>query len=569
MTEHVFLLNIGVALVAALLGGILAKLVKLPVLIGYLVAGIAIGPYTPGIFANPEAVRLVASLGVALLMFAVGVHFSLAELRAVQRVALLGGGMQIVGTTVLGALIGLAFGWGLYGGLFLGCALSLSSTAVMMKVLEERGELGTAHGSILMGILVVQDFSLVAMIAILPALGTLSTHGFGAFAQIGFALLRAALFIGVTVLLATRFVPAFLHQIARLGSRELFLLTTVCICLLTAKAAEIAGLGLELGAFIAGIMISETDFAHEVFAQVRPLRDVFASLFFVSVGMLLNPKFILHNWLVVSVVVLAILLGKSVLSALAVYVLGWNGRTSLLVGAGLAQVGEFSFVLATVGSARKLIPAQIGDVVLSAALITLLVAPFVYKGAVPLYNRLNRIPVLSRRLNRQDEVMAEGEACPVERDVVILGYGRVGRYVSEALRASNIGHIVVDYDADAIRALAEAGVETLYGDASSQTVLERARPECLKLAIVALSDADVTEMTLHNIKRLAPELPIVVRVHRGEDIPRMRKAGAQAVIHGEFEAGTEMIRQSMGRLGVADGEVVRYVEKVRQQRYRS
>lgn len=568
MNSHTLLVHIGTALLAALIGGTIARVMRLPVLIGYLAAGIAVGPYTPGIFANPEALQLVAHVGVALLMFAVGVHFSLDELRSVQRVALVGGGMQILGTTLLGVLIGLGFGWGLYGGLFLGCALSLSSTAVMMKMLEERGELGTNHGSVMLGILVIQDFSLVAMIAVLPALASLSTQGVSALAGIGYALLRAILFIGLTVLLATRAVPALMQRVAKFGSQELFLLLVVCLCLLTAKAAEVAGLGLELGAFIAGIVISETDFAHEVFSEIRPLRDVFASLFFVSVGMLLNPAFVFRHGLAVGTVVLGILMGKSLISALAVYSLGWHGRTAILVGAGLGQIGEFSFVLATIGSSRKLIPAEIGDILLSAALITLLLAPFLYQGAVPLYNRLNRIPVLSRWLNRQTEGMEDSEPCPTDARVAILGYGRVGRYVSDSLLAKGIRHIVVDYDAEAIQKLKEAGVQAVYGDASSETVLEQAQTSCIELAVVALPDASVTEMALQTLKQLAPELPIVVRVHRGIDIPRMRQAGAAAVIHGEFEAGTEMIRQSLDRLGVPDKDVDTYIENVRQRRYR-
>ncbi len=569
MNSHALLMHIGIALLAALVGGAAARLLRLPILIGYLVAGIAIGPYTPGIFADPQALQLVAHVGVALLMFAVGVHFSLDELRSVQRVALLGGGLQIVGTTILGVLLGMALGWGVYGGLFLGCALSLSSTAVMMKVLEERGEQGTGHGSVMLSILVVQDFSLVAMIAILPALASVSSNGAGALLSVLFAALRAALFIGITALLATRAVPALMHRVAKSGSKELFLLLVVCLCLLAAKAAEAAGLGLELGAFIAGIVISETDFAHEVFSQIRPLRDVFASLFFVSIGMLLNPQFVLHNWVAVGSVVLAIVLGKSLISMLAVYALGWHGRTAILVGAGLAQIGEFSFVLATIGSSQKLIPAAIGNTILSAALITLLLAPFVYQSAVPLYNCLSRVPALARRLNRQTEAAPEPEECPTAIHVLVLGYGRVGRYVSDALNAKGIGHIVADYDAEAIKRLKAAGVRTVYGDASSETVLAQTQPTCLQLAVVALPDADVTEMAVRTLKRMAPKLAIVARVHRGMDILRMRAAGAEGVVHAEFEAGTEMIRQSLERLGVTGTEAGAYIEEVRQNRYRA
>jgi CPA2 family monovalent cation:H+ antiporter-2 len=569
VNEHIFLLNIGVALVAALLGGTLARALRLPILVGYLAAGIVVGPHTPGWVAHVTAVNLVAEIGVILLMFAVGVHFSLDDLRAVKRTALIGGGLQIAGTTALGWLLGLTFGWGIYGGLFLGCALALSSTAVMMKVLEERGEQGTAHGKVMLGILIVQDLTLVAMIALLPALASVSTNGMGALNEIGWAVLKAGAFIAVTVLLAMRLVPALLHRIARLGSPELFLMTVVCICLLTAMVADVAGLGLELGAFMAGIVVSESDYAHEVFAQIRPLRDVFASLFFVSVGMLLNPAFLRSHLVPVALVVGLIVFGKSLLSFLVVYMMGWHGRTAVLAGLGLAQIGEFSFVLATVGSARKLIPDEIASVILSAALITLFLAPFLFQAAPPLYTRLNRMAGLSRWLNRQGALPEQADG--LEEDlcrVLVLGYGRIGRYVSDALRAKGVPHLVVDYDANALRRLRDSGVPTLYGDASSATVLKQTRPERMQLAIIALPESAVAEMTLRAIKRLSPQLPVLVRVHRGVDIPLMREAGADAVIHAEFEAGTEMIRQSLNRLGFPDIEVDAYLLAVRQHRYR-
>jgi monovalent cation:H+ antiporter-2, CPA2 family len=519
--------------------------------------------------ANREAVEPVAELGVAFLMFAVGVHFSLKELRALWRTAVFGGGLQILGTTLLGIGVGMSLGWGVYGGLFLGCALALSSTAVMMKVLEERGEQGTTHGSVMLGILVVQDLSLVLMIVLLPALAQISTQGPGALNEVAIALVKAVAFLGAILLLAVAGIPALMHQVAKTGSRELFLILVICLCLATSVAADAAGLGLELGAFLAGLMISETDYAHEAFSQVRPLRDVFASLFFVSVGMLLQPRFVLENTLPVVVVVAAIVLGKSLITFLAVYLQGWHGRTALLTGLGLAQIGEFSFVLATVGSSRNLIPEQISGVLLSAALITLLLAPFLFSAADPLYHWLNRRARLSAFLNRQDKAESLEAHDSGERPrVLIAGYGRVGRYVSNALRAKSVPHRVLDYDASALAALNGQGVSVLFGDASSQTVLEQADLGAMELAVVALPEADTTEMTVRALKRMAPSLPVVARVHRGIDIPRLRNAGADAVIHAEFEAGTEMIRQSLDRLRFADKEVDTYIEEVRQHRYR-
>lgn len=570
MNQHTFLLNVGVALLAALLGGTLARLLRLPVLIGYLAAGIVVGPHTPGMVAQPETVKILAELGVVLLMFAVGVHFSLDELRTVQRTALLGGGLQILGTTTLGILLGLALGWGLYGGLFLGCALSLSSTVVMMRVLEERGEQGTTHGKIMLGILIVQDLSLVAMISLLPALPALSAQGIGALKEVFFAAAKAGLFIGVTLLLAMRVVPALLNRMARTGSPELFLLSVICICLLTATAADFTGLGLELGAFMAGIVVSESDYAHEVFSQIRPLRDLFASLFFVSVGMLLDPAFLASHAVAVASVVALIVLGKSLLTFALMYALGWHGRTAILTGLGLAQIGEFSFVLATVGSGRNLIPSEISNVILAAALITLFCAPFLFQAAAPLYNRLNQIPALSAWLNRQKETQIETRPTTREKSrALILGYGRIGRYVSNALIAKEIPHTIVDYDVNALKGLQGTIARTLYGDASSLTVLEQTHPQEMELAIVALPEAEVAEMAVRALKKMAPDLPVVARVHRGIDIPSMRKAGADAVIHAEFEAGTEMIRQCLDRLGRPDREVDAYLQEVRLQRYRT
>jgi CPA2 family monovalent cation:H+ antiporter-2 len=568
-----FLGQIGIVLVAALIGGLVARALRLPVLIGYLIAGIVVGPHTPGIIAHENAVSAVADLGVALLMFTVGVQFSLDELNHVRKTALVGGGAQIVGTILLGILLGLAFGWGVYGGLFLGCAIALSSTAVMLKVLEERGELGTSHGNVMLGMLVVQDLSLVLMIVLLPALAALQTEGISALTNVGMALLKAFLFLGITVLMATRGAPALLNRVAKTGSRELFLLTVVCLCLVAGYSADRLGLGLALGAFLAGIVVSESGFAQEVFSQIRPLRDVFASIFFVSVGMLLDPKFLAANWIPVASVVVTILLGKTLVTMIPLRLLGWQGKTVILAGMGLAQIGEFSFVLATVGASLKIIDAKIAGVILASALITILIAPFFFSAAGHVYQAVNRVPQLARLLN-QPAGKEEPENAPDVHDVrqrekvIILGAGRVGRYVSDALHAKNVPHVVVDYDVNVAPRLRENGARVIFGDVTSETVMAQAKPESAVLAVIALPEAATTEIAIRLLKKIAPKLPVVARVHRGNDIPRMRKAGADAVIHAEFEAGTEMIRQGLDRLGFVDAEVDNYINQVRQHRYR-
>jgi CPA2 family monovalent cation:H+ antiporter-2 len=566
--EQRFLINVAVALVAAIVGGTLARKLGLPVLVGYLAAGIVVGPYTPGWFADEASVRALADIGVALLVFAVGVQFSLRQLVEVRRIALIGGGAQILATILLGTLLGLALGWGLYGGVFLGCALAHSSTAVMMRILEEGGELGSGHGAAMLSVSIVQDLSLVVMVALLPSLAALTTEGPAILADVAVALLRALIAVGVTLLLALRIVPWILGRMAATGSRELFILVVVTICLLAAYAAQLAGLSLAIGAFLAGLVISESDFAHEAFSQVRPLRDVFASLFFVSIGMLLNPAFVLDHAGAVAAVVAMILVGKALVSAVPVYLAGAHGRTALLAGLGLAQIGEFSYILTAVGIERDLIPEEMSSVILSSSLVTLLASPFLFSAGDRLYRSLNGIPVLSRWLNRPptSEPAAASEG-GIQARVLILGGGRVGRYVSEALEAHGVPHLVVDYDAAAVDQMRDRGVPVVYGDAASQVVLEQAKPEGAELAIVALPEAAVTEMAVRLLKQLAPDLPVVARVHRGMDIPAVRRAGADAAVHAEFEAGTEMIRQGLDRLGLPDPTVDEYIESLRQRWY--
>jgi CPA2 family monovalent cation:H+ antiporter-2 len=564
-----FLVNVGVALLAALVGGLVARLLRLPLLVGYLLAGIAVGPHTPGIIANVAAVQGVAKLGVALLMFAVGVQFHLEELIAARRIALLGGSAQILATIGLGYLVGWGLGWGSYGGLFLGCAIALSSTAVMMRILEERGELGTAHGTAMLAILVVQDLSVVLMATLLPSLALLSTEGASALLGVGRSLLVALVSVALTLALAMRGVPALLDRIARTNSPELFLLTVVCICLGAAYLAQLAGLSLEIGAFLAGLVISESDYAHEAFSQVRPLRDVFASLFFVSVGMLLNPRFVAGHWPAVLAVVLAIILGKGLIASIAIYALGAHGRTSLLAGLGLAQIGEFSFVLTGIGIARGLIPPELSDVILAAALISMLLAPFVYGAAGPLYNRLNAVSALSHWLNRQPAQEQPADPCGVTSPrVLILGYGRVGRYISDALQAHAVSRIVVDYDGAAVARLRAAGVPVVYGDATSAVVLKQAAPACVELAVAVLPEANLTQMAVRRLKQLSPGLPVLARVNRGADIARVREAGADMVFYAEFEAAVVMIGHSLERLQVPAPEIESYTAQLRHARYR-
>jgi monovalent cation:H+ antiporter-2, CPA2 family len=564
-----FLIDLGVALVAALLAGLAARAIRLPVVVGYLVAGLLVGPHTPGFVAGAETVRFIGDLGIVLLMFAVGVQFSLRDLGPVKRTALFGGTLQIALTIVLGIVVALLLGWDTYTGLFLGCALALSSTAIIIKILEERAELGSSHGSIQLGISVVQDLSLVVMIVLLPAIAGLGAGDIGQMPALLLALVESVAVVVATVIVAKYLVPSLLSQVVRTGSPELFLLTIVCLVLLAATGAEAVGLGYPLGAFIAGVIVSESPYSQEVFSQIRPLRDVFASIFFVSIGMLLNPEFLAEHWVPVTAVVVAILVGKAMISTLAVYLLGWHARTAFLAGIGLAQIGEFSFVLATEGARREIVDPMVADVILTSALITIFLYPFLYNLGSPFYGLVTRFELVrnlvNRRIARAGFTSAEPNLNP---EVLVLGGGRVGRYVSDALRTYKIPHVVIDYDATAIARLRENDVPIIYGDASSADVVALANPQKAQLAIVALPEVAITEMAIKTLKKLAPHVPVVARVRRGIDIPRMRWAGADGVVHGEFESGVEMIRQALGRLGYGHEHIDDYIADVRDYRYR-
>jgi CPA2 family monovalent cation:H+ antiporter-2 len=543
-------------------------MLKLPLLVGYLVAGVAVGPFTPGVVAHAESVHDVAKLGVALLMFAVGVQFHLSDMLAVRRIALGGGSLQIVGTILLGWALGYGLGWGHYGGLFLGCALALSSTAVMMRMMEERGELGTNHGTAILGILVVQDLAVVLMVALLPSLAQVAQEGGAALAGVGWSVLRSAVVVVLSLILARRVVPSLLRRTAFLNSRELFLIVVVCVCIGAAYFAQLAGLSLEIGAFLAGLVISESEYAQEAFAEIRPLRDIFASLFFVSIGMLLDPGFVIRNAPAVAAVVAAIVIGKGILSIGAIYAMRAHGRTAIMAGLGLAQIGEFSFVLASLGSERGLIPVQESGVILSSALISILAAPFVYSAAPRLYDALNRVASISSFLNRRPERKVKGHVDGLQPRVVVLGCGRLGKHVSQALSARGISQIVVDYDAAVVARLRSAGVPVLYGDASSEVVLRSAIPASVELAVVALPEASMAPIAVRMLRQLSPDLPIVARVHHGANIPKVREAGANAVVHAEFEAATAVIRYGLSQLGCPESETEEYIDQIRAVRYR-
>jgi CPA2 family monovalent cation:H+ antiporter-2 len=543
--------DLAVAIVAAFAGGLVAQALRQPVILGYLVAGVAIGRFTPGPIADPHSVQLLAEIGVAFLMFALGAEFSPAELRRSGRVAVLGGTAQILLTTVLGAAVGTALGLDLPQSILLGALLALSSTVVAMKVLQARGEASTLYGRVTLGFLVLQDIAVVPMVILLPVLAGKETS---IVEDVAVAVGKAAALLAGTFLVGARLVPRLLERAAFARSRELFLVGVVSLALGTAVAAQALGLSLAFGAFLAGLVISESDYAPQVVAESLPIRDLFTSLFFVSVGMLINPVSLLASLGALVPLLLVAIVGKAAIVTGLVLVLGMPSRVALLTGLALGQIGEFSFVLARLAVDRGALSPQAFDLVLGAALVTIVVSPWLLQLGGPLVAWLAHLPGLRRAF--ADPMEGPGdEGRRLSGHAIICGYGQVGRELADALRSRGIGLVVIEYNPHIVAELRAAGVPTIYGDAANHAVLARAHPEHARVLAVTLPDAAAAERIVREARARNQRLDVIARSQGRADLERLRRAGASDVVQPEFEGGVEFIRHTMRRYGVLGTEL--------------
>lgn len=559
--EFALIIDLVLVVGAALVGGIIANRLHQPVVLGYLIAGIAIGPFTPGPVSDIHRVQVMAEIGVAFLMFALGAEVSLGQLRNFRNVAVFGGAAQILLTIGVGVLIGPLVGLDLIGSVFLGSLIALSSTMVAMKILMSRGELGALHGRIALGLLIVQDMSVVPMMVIFPALA-------GQSANVGITLIvaiaKAAGFLVATYYLGTRLVPWILKRVAATRSRELFLLTIVSLALGTALGTYSFGLSLAFGAFIAGLVVSESDFSHQVVAEVLPLRDIFATVFFVSVGMLINPLFVLENVPTILLVVAGVVVGKFIICLAVPMFFGYSGKTAVYSALSLIQIGEFSFVLAKMGVDGGLVPDHVYSLTLAGALVTILLTPLGMHLAPFTLRLFQHLPFVRRYFIDRVEVHDGGQADMLVNHVVILGYGRVGQELADALERRGFRHMVIEYNPHAIEELRSKSAAFIYGDASNPEVLAHANLTRAKLLAITLPDFTAAEVAIRNAMRINPKLDILVRAHSEDHVKAFRVAGATGVVCPEFEAGLEFIRHAMHRYGVTGVEAQAMLQRRRQ-----
>lgn len=565
METYQLLRDLAAALAAALGMGLLFYRLKQPVIIGYLLAGLVVGPYGLKFVSDIHTIEGLADLGVMLLMFALGVEFSLSELAPVRRIALFGGSLQIAVTVLLTALASRLFGLSYGAGLLLGCMIALSSTIIVLKVLLERGELESAHGKALLGLLVVQDLSVVLMMVVMPNLGDpAKILGWPMLV----AVVKAGGFLALVVFLGTRLFPSIMRRVAATRNKELFLLAVIFLCFGTAATSYLIGLSLALGAFIAGIVVSESDHSHQILADVLPLRDLFATLFFVSIGMLINPAFLMGNLPAVGLLVVAIVLGKSLLGAAIARLFGYGGRTALGVGLGLAQIGEFSFVLAKMGEEQGLIGPDLFALILTGALITIVLTPLMMQLPTPLYLAMAHLGWADPK--RPGQVRARivtGELTGLVDHVVICGFGRVGHNLGEVLIHNRTPVLVIDMDQGVLTDLRRREVPCIYGDSSNLAVLQHARLPLAKAVIVTLPDPLSCQLAVAHARRLNGKVPIIARAHRSQDMADLYALGATEVVQPEFEASLEVIRSTLAKLGYSTREIQRYSHAIRVKRY--
>ena len=562
MEELGLLTSMAIVLGVALAGGMAVRLLRLPVILGYLLSGIIIGPYGFALVQDVEEVETLATIGVVLLMFTLGIEFSLKTLRQIGKVATFGGVAQVIITAALGILVGWLLGWSIREAILFGLFISLSSTIIVLKTLMERGELASPHGRVMIGILLVQDLSVVPMMVILPSL---EESGTALLTALGWAALKAILFLAAIFVLGFWAFPWFVRKVAEVRSRELFLLTVICLCLGAAYGAYHVGLSIALGAFVAGLLVSESDYAHQAMADIRPLRDMFAVLFFVSLGMLINPSFITDNPAEVGIVVAVIVIGKFLITSLVPKVFGYSDKTTLFVGSGLFQIGEFSFVLAALALEMDLIGNYLYSLTLTAALITMLLTPFGMGLASIVYHRIIQTDRGAKLFASSLDPGALDETKQLANHVVICGYGQVSKNLGRVLERRKFTYLVIDIDPRVIASARENGIPCIYGDASNRDILAQAELGRARVLVVTFPDPIATRLAVENARRINPRLNIIARIHTDEDVEKLRRLGVAELVRPELEAGLEIIRHTLQRFGLTSQEILYIVNTLREE----
>ena len=550
--------DIAIIVVAGLVGGMVAQLLRQPLILGYILGGVLVGPYTGGVtVSDVHDIELLAEIGVALLLFALGLEFSFKELQPVRNVALFGTPLQMVLSIGYGYLLGIWLGLDWVSAVWLGGLISLSSTMVLLKTLMNQGRLGTLSSRVMIGMLIVQDLAVVPLMIILPQLNDPEAG----LPLLGWAALKAVIFLALMVVLGTRLLPRLMAYIANWNSRELFLLSITAIGLGIGYATYLFGLSFAFGAFVAGMVLSESDYGHQALSDIIPLRDLFGLLFFASVGMLLDPAFLISHLDTVLLLVVLVSLGKGIIFGTLSRLFGYGNVVPLAVGLGLFQVGEFSFVLARVGLSTNSIDNELYSLVLNTAIITMILTPFISGFTAPLY-------ALRKRWFKREALQTINlPASGLHNHVVIAGGGRVGQHVAQVLQQLNLAFVLIELDYQRVEQAKKSRLPVIFGDASQPVVLEAAHLEEACLALVTTPAVITTRTIVDQIRLIQPNLHIVARAEGIEQMKMLHDHGVYEVVQPEFEAGLEITRQTLLHLNLPATEIRRYTDAVRRELY--
>ena len=549
MHEINLITTIAFGLTAALIFGLLAKRFGLSPIVGYLLAGFVIGPHTPGFVGDVALAKQLAEIGVILLMFGVGLHFHLDDLMKVRSIAIPGALGQSALATGCTLVIAVVLGWSVAAGTVLGIAVSVASTVVLLRVLMDHGLVETSEGRVAVGWLVVEDIITVLVLVLLPALAPDQAEGGNIWATAGIAVLKLAALGAVMAFVGAKFVPWLLLRVARLKSRELFTLTVLVIAMAVATIGYLAfGASMALGAFLAGMVVGQSKVSHQAAADALPMRDAFAVLFFVSVGMLFDAREILHApWLLIGLL-LVVLVVKPVVALGIVLVTGHSLRTGLTVAAGLAQIGEFSFIVAETARGLKLMPEAGHHALVACAIVSISLNPWLFKTLVELEPWLKRHPRLYAVLNRRVEKLgaatnAAGVAAIAANEatrVIVVGYGPVGRTVARRIEEFGLRPLVIDFNVDTVLTLQAEGKDALYGDAAQVTILRDANIQKASFIVVTLPDGAANVAIVGQARALNPEITVLTRSRYMKSGGALEDAGASAIVYDEAEAATAL-----------------------------
>jgi len=536
---------------------------RVPTIVGFLLAGILAGPYGLGLIRAVHEVEILAEIGVALLLFTIGIEFSLQRLLQIKKSVLIGGSIQVLLTFFVAFVIARQLGQPVGNSIFIGFLISLSSTAIVLKLLQERAEVDSPHGSTALGILIFQDIIIVPMILVTPLLaGATGNAGESVLVLIA----KGIGIIGLVIVSAKWIVPRVLYQIARMRSQELFLLSIIVICLAVAWATSSAGLSLALGAFLAGLIISESEYSHQALGNILPFRDVFTSFFFVSIGMLLDVGFLFRHPGSIALITLSVLVFKAIIAGSVTILLGFPFRTSILVGLALGQVGEFSFILSKTGVEHGLLAGDIYQMFLAFSILSMAATPFIIALAPRLADIILLLP-LPKRLITGFYPIPEINIKSKKDHLIIIGFGMNGRNVARAARLSGIPYAIIEMNPETVKSEHAKGEPIYYGDSTQETVLQNANIKNARIAVVAINDPTATRRITEVIRRISPKVHLIVRIRYLQEMKPLYELGADEVIPEEFETSVEIFTRVLTKYLMPRDEIERLVAEVRADGY--